>query len=166
MAAKRKIEEVEDDSLNLYKKMSKKEKLEMVKVLIYSKKLEEQDGNEEPAQTRRSVQVEVHASSSRSILSPSNKRMVNLESTKKKKGIKIKKPAHVPSASKPKSVTYAMPKSIGPATKPTPILSVIKLEDDKLGKFKTKVDSRFLKVQTEIGNVNSNMESWMKLLME
>lgn len=69
MAAKRKIEEVEDDSLNLYKKMSKKEKLEMVKVLIYSKKLEEQDGNEEPAQAR-SVQVEVHASSSRSILSP------------------------------------------------------------------------------------------------
>jgi hypothetical protein len=165
LAAKRKIEEVEDDSLNLYKKMSKKGKLEMVKVLIYSKKLEEQDGNEEPAQAR-SVQVEVHASSSRSILSPSNKRMVNLESTKKKKGIKIKKPAHVPSASKPKSVTYAMPKSIGPATKPTPILSVIKLEDDKVGKFKSKVDSRFLKVQTEIGNVNSNMESWMKLLME
>ncbi|MFO0446586.1 MAG: hypothetical protein ACK524_13240 [Planctomyces sp.] len=35
-----------------------------------------------------------------------------------------------------------------------------------MDKFKTEVDTRFLKVQQEIGNVNSNMENWMKQLME
>ena len=39
-------------------------------------------------------------------------------------------------------------------------------QDEKLDKFKTEVDTRFLKVQQEIGNVNSNMENWMKQLME
>jgi hypothetical protein len=40
------------------------------------------------------------------------------------------------------------------------------VQDDKLDKFKTEADTRFLKVQEEIGNVNSNMENWMKQLME
>jgi hypothetical protein len=40
------------------------------------------------------------------------------------------------------------------------------VQDEKLDKFKTEVDTRFLKVQEEIGNVNSNMENWMKQLME
>jgi hypothetical protein len=35
-----------------------------------------------------------------------------------------------------------------------------------LDKLKTEVDSRFLTVQAEIRNVNSNMENWMKLLMD
>jgi len=71
---------------------------------------------------------------------------------------KDEKLAHVPSTSKPKSVTYA--------TKPTPVPSATKFQDDKLDKLKTEVDSRFLTVQAEIRNVNSNMENWMKLLMD
>ena len=59
------------------------------------------------------------------------------------------------------------PKSTGPSIKPTPpVSSAIIDQDEKLDKFKTEVDTRFLKVQQEIGNVNSNMENWMKQLME
>jgi hypothetical protein len=87
-----------------------------------------------------------------------------LESSKKPIIVEDKKPQ---SASKSKSLTYAMPKSTGPPVKPTPpVPSAIKVQDDKLDKFKTKVDTRFLKVQEEIGNVNSNMEYWMKQLMD
>jgi hypothetical protein len=85
LAAKRKSEELEDDLLTLYKKLPEKDKLEVVKELISSKKLKEQDGNEEPINAR-SAQAEVHPSSSRSISSPSKKRMVNLESAKNRKG--------------------------------------------------------------------------------
>jgi hypothetical protein len=119
LAVKRKIEELEDDPLSQYKKMSKKEKLEMVKKLIYLKKLKEQDGNEEP-DSARAAKMEVQASSSRSISSPSNKRVINVESSKKQEMVEDKKPEAVQSASKPKSVTYAMPKSVGPPMKPTP----------------------------------------------
>ncbi len=54
-----------------------------------------------------------------------------------------------------------------PECPPTPpVSSAIIDQDEKLDKFKTEVDTRFLKVQQEIGNVNSNMENWMKQLME
>jgi hypothetical protein len=49
LAAKRKVEELESDPLTLFKKMSDKEKLDMVKDLISSKKAKERDESEEPA---------------------------------------------------------------------------------------------------------------------
>jgi hypothetical protein len=111
--------------------------------------------------------MDVRPYSSRSISSPIYKTDINLESSKKHIIVENKKPEADPSASKSKSLTYAMPKSTGPPVKPTlPVPSVIKVQDDKLEKFKTKVDTRFLKVQEEIGNVNSNMENRMKQLMD
>jgi hypothetical protein len=165
LAAKRKIEELEDDPLTLYKKMSEKEELDMVKDLLYSKKVKEHDGSEEPAPAR-GAKMEVKPYSLRPISSPTYKTGINLESFKKQIIVENKKPEAVPSISKSKSLTYAMPKSTGPPIKPTPVPSAIKEQDDKLDNFKTKVDTRFLKVQKEIGNVNSNMENWMKQLMD
>jgi hypothetical protein len=52
LAAKRKIEELDGDPLTLFKKMSEKEKLDMVKDLIYSQKAKERDESEEPAPAR------------------------------------------------------------------------------------------------------------------
>jgi hypothetical protein len=64
-------------------------------------------------------------------------------------------------------LAYTTPKSTGPSIKPTPpVSSAMIVQDEKLDKFKTEVDTRFLKVQQEIGNVNSNVENWMKQLME
>jgi hypothetical protein len=86
-AAKRRIGNLEDDPMLVYKKLSKKEKLEMVKELIYSKKLNEQDGDEEPAYARSALlpkqKVEAPPSSTRFMATPSNNKMVNLDSTKK-----------------------------------------------------------------------------------
>jgi hypothetical protein len=63
-------------------------------------------------------------------------------------------------------LAYTTLKSTGPSVKPTPpVSSAIIVQDEKLDKFKTEVDTRFLKVQQEIGNVNSNMENWMKHLL-
>jgi hypothetical protein len=166
LAAKRKIEELEGGPLTLFKKMSEKEKLDMVKDLIYSKKVKEHNGSEEPAPAR-AAKMETRPYSSRPISSPTDKTEINLESSKKHIIVEDKKPEAVPSASKSKSLTYAMPKSTGPPIKPTPpVPSAVKVQDYKLDKFKTEVDTRFLKVQEEIGNVNSNMENWMKQLMD
>ncbi len=52
MAAKRKVEELEGDPLTLFRKMSEKEKLDMVKDLIYSKKAKEHNESEESAPAR------------------------------------------------------------------------------------------------------------------
>ena len=90
-----------------------------------------------------------------------------MESSKKIVIIEDKKLEAVSSISKSKTLAYTTPKSTGPSIKPTrPVSSAINVQDEKLDKFKTKVDTRFLKVQEEIGNVNSNMENWMKQLME
>ncbi len=90
-----------------------------------------------------------------------------MESSKKTVVIEDKKPEAVSSISKSKTLAYTTLKSTGPPIKPTPpVSSAINVQDEKLDKFKTKVDTRFLKVQEEIGNVNSNMENWMKQLME
>jgi hypothetical protein len=165
LAAKRKMEEVKGDPLTLFKKMSDEEKLDMVKDLLSSKKAKECDESEEPAPAR-AAKKDARPYSSRTISSP-YKRVVNLESSKKIVVLEDKKPEAVSSVSKPKNLAYNTPKSTGPSIKPTPPGSSAIIElDEKLDKFKTEVDTRFLKVQQEIGNVNSNMENWMKQLME
>ena len=166
MAAKGKVEELESDPLTLFKKMSDKEKLDMVKDLISSKKAKERDESEEPAPAR-AAKMDARPYSSRPISSPIYKKDINLESSKKIVIIEDKKMEAVSSVSKPKTLAYTTPKSTGPSIKPTrPVSSAINVQDEKLDKFKTKVDTRFLKVQEEIGNVNSNMENRMKQLME
>jgi hypothetical protein len=69
LAAKRKAEELEGDPLTLFKKMSEKEKLDMVKDLIYSKKAKECDESEEPAPAR-AAKMDVRPYLSRPISSP------------------------------------------------------------------------------------------------
>jgi hypothetical protein len=166
LAAKRKVEDLESDPLTLFKKMSDKEKLDMVKDLISSKKAKECDESEEPAPAR-AAKMDARPYSSRPISSPLYKKDVNLESSKKIVVLEDKKAEAVSSVSKPKNLAYTTPKSTGPSIKPTPpVSSAIIVQDEKLDKFKTEVDTRFLKVQQEIGHVNSNMENWMKQLME
>jgi hypothetical protein len=166
LAAKRKVEELEGDPLTLFNKMSEKEKMDMVKDLIYSKKAKECDESEEPAPAS-AAKMDVRPYSSRPISSPIYNKDINLESSKKTVIAEDKKLEAVSSVPKSKSLTYTMPKSTGPPIKPTPpVSSAINVQDDKLDKFKTKVDTTFLKVQEEIGDVNSNMENWMKQLMK
>ena len=69
LAAKRKIEELEGDPLTLFKKMSEKEKFDIVKDLNYSKKAKEHDGSEEPAPAR-GAKMDVRPYSSRPSSSP------------------------------------------------------------------------------------------------
>jgi len=165
LAAKRKVEELESDPLTLFKKMSDKEKMDMVKDLLSSKKAKKCDESEEPAPAR-AAKMDARPYSSRPISSP-YKRDVNLELSKKIVVLEDKKPEAVSSVSKPKNLAYTTPKSTGPSIKPTPpVSSAINVQDEKLDKFKTEVDTRFLKVQEEIVNDNSNMENWMKQLME
>jgi hypothetical protein len=166
LAAKRKVEELESDPLTLFKKMSDKENLDMVKDLISSKKAKERNESEEPAPAR-AAKMDARPYPSRPISSPLYKKDANLESSKKIVVLEDKKPEAVSSISKSKNLAYTTPKSTGPSIKPTPpVSSAIIVQDEKLDKFKTEVDTRFLKVQQEIGNVNSNMENWMKQLME
>lgn len=165
LAAKRKVEELKSDPLTLFKKMSDEEKIEAMKDLLSSKKAKERGESEEPAPAR-AAKMDVRPHSSRPISSP-YKRDVNLELSKKIVVVEDKKPEAVSSISKAKNLAYTTPKSTGPSIKPTPpVSSAIIDQDEKLDKFKTEVDTRFLKVQQEIGNVNSNMENWMKQLME
>jgi hypothetical protein len=82
LAAKRKVEELEGDPLTLFKKMSEKEKLDMVKDLISSKKAKERDESEEPAPAR-AAKMDARPYSSRPISSPIYKKDSNLESSKK-----------------------------------------------------------------------------------
>jgi hypothetical protein len=146
--------------------MSEKEKLDMVKDLISSRKAKEHDESEEPAPAR-AAKMDARPYLSRPISSPIYKKDINLESSKKTVVVEDKKPEAVSSVSKSKTLAYTTPKSTGPSIKPTPpVSSAINVQDEKWDKFKTEVDTRFLKVQEEIVNDNSNMENWMKQLME
>jgi hypothetical protein len=57
LAANRKVEELGGDPLTLVKKMSDKEKLDMMKDLLSSKKAKECDESEEPAPARAAKMV-------------------------------------------------------------------------------------------------------------
>jgi hypothetical protein len=109
LAAKRKVEELEGDPLTLFKKMSKKEKLDMVKDRIYSKKAKERDESEEPAPAR-AAKMDARPYSSRPISSPIYKKDINLESSKKTVVVEDKKPEAVSSVSKSKTLAYTTPK--------------------------------------------------------
>jgi len=109
LAAKRKVEELEGDPLTLFKKMSEKEKLDMVKDLISAKKAKECNESEEPAPAR-AAKMDARLYSSRPISSPIYKKDINLESSKKTVVIEDKKPEAVSSISKSKTLAYTTPK--------------------------------------------------------
>jgi hypothetical protein len=90
LAAKRKVEELEGDPLTLFKKMSEKEKLDMVKDLISAKKAKERNESEEPAPAR-AAKMDARLYSSRPISSPIYKKDINLESSKKTVVVEDKK---------------------------------------------------------------------------